>query len=111
MAGNEIMHANTDLLKDPTLRAYGDELQRVINDLQAEVAACLPLAKVERDDSDTKLRESVNNQVKYINFLLGELRDLSKGNADQVVLLGQILDDVEDQNHQVASFDGTGTKH
>lgn len=111
MAAEPTLHANTDLLKDPTLRAYGDELQRVINDLEAEAAHCLPLATVERDDSDTKIRESVNNQLKYINFLLGELRDLSQGNADQVELLGQILNDVEDQNQQVATFDGTGTKH
>jgi len=107
MADNNIIHADTDKLDTATFWAYGQELQHVIDTLTAEVAACLPLATEERDDSDTKIRESVNNQLKYINFLLSELRDLSQGDANQVAMLGQLLTEVEEVNQQAASFDGS----
>ncbi|MFG2042300.1 hypothetical protein [Dactylosporangium sp. NPDC048998] len=116
---SNIIQADTEKLDGATFYAYGRELQLVIDELKSEFAACWPIADEIRDQSDRTIIDAVDNQMKYIDFLLSELRDLSHGDADQVKFLSDMLNNVEEINREYADFNGThsedfhgtGSKH
>ncbi|MFI2710480.1 hypothetical protein ACH495_10180 [Micromonospora sp. NPDC018662] len=101
------LHADTDLLRGESFAPFVAHMQSVIDNLNAAVDDCLPVATTIRDKSDQVLNEGLAAQVEHIRMLLFGLRDLSAGDAEQLAVLNRLMGTVEELNTDVANFGGT----
>lgn len=99
--------AETDFLRGDSFEAFVEHMQAVIDAFEAAIAGDLPVAPVIRDDSDRTLNDGLADQIEQVRLILVGLRDLSAGDANQVAILGALLDQVEDLNTDAANFGGT----
>ncbi|PZG14116.1 hypothetical protein C1I95_22410 [Micromonospora craterilacus] len=101
------LYADTDLLRADAFAAFVDHMRGVIDSLESALAGNLPVANFIRDESDRTLVDGIAAQIEQVRMILLGLRDLSHGDANQVQVLGQLLDQVEVLNTDVANFGST----
>ncbi|WP_433531810.1 hypothetical protein ACQPYA_06915 [Micromonospora sp. CA-263727] len=103
------VYADTDLLRADSFAAFVEHMQGVIDALEAALDSNLPVADSIRDESDRALVDGIAAQIEQIRLILVGLRDLSRGDANQVELLSRLLSQVEELNTDVARFGRTTT--